>query len=129
MRVIKREEFHKDNLEQRVMDVFHKAIDLMGGPRKLVEYRNLTWLPSLMTAAYVVVLSSEAGKTEDEIAAFLGISRQAVRMIRQADPAAVRERISGIPDKKRGYRYHIAGALARAAYQHLTTMVDQTART
>lgn len=118
MRVIETESIRTVDIDKRVMDVFHKAIEYIGGPRKLVEYRNLTWLPSLMSAAYVIVLTHEGGKTEDEIASFLGISRQAVRQIRQADPEAIKDRIAG--EIKRQARYHIAGALAKIAYQQLT---------
>jgi len=44
------------DLEQLVTRVFFRAIDLLGGLGKLTEFRNLTWLPSLARAAYVVVL-------------------------------------------------------------------------
>jgi predicted transcriptional regulator len=36
------------DIDQRALRVFLKAIELVGGPRQLVELRRLTWLPSLM---------------------------------------------------------------------------------
>jgi predicted transcriptional regulator len=47
------------DIDQRALRVFLKAIELVGGPRQLVELRRLTWLPSLMEAAYAVVLAEE----------------------------------------------------------------------
>jgi len=42
-----------DELAERV---FLEAVRSIGGLRKLTEYRNLTWLPSLAEAALVVVM-------------------------------------------------------------------------
>jgi len=48
------------------------SLESINGLRRLVEYRNLTWLPSLAEATYVVVLKNEAFKTYGEIARELG---------------------------------------------------------
>jgi len=100
------------------LEVALKAIEVAGGMRKLVHYRNLTWVPSLIEAAYVVVLHEEARKTPEEIAAELGITRQTVENVLRADPKGVLERLEG----ERGeaeLKTHIAGGLARLAYQAL----------
>lgn len=36
--------------------VFNESIKILGGLKKLIEYRNLAWLPSLAEASYTVVL-------------------------------------------------------------------------
>ncbi len=113
------------DVDKRAMEVFNKAIELIGGPRKLVEYRQLTWLPSLMAAAYAVVLSREGMKTEESIAEFLGTTKQTVRLILQADEEAVKKRLeqegalATEEAKKSSYRAHTAGALAKLAYKEL----------
>jgi len=112
-------------LDKRAMQVFMKAIELLGGPRKLVQYRQLTWLPSLMAASYAIVLSREAMKTEDDIAEFLGTTKQTVRHMLQADEELVKRRLerdealSSEEMKKSSYRAHIAGGLARLAYKEI----------
>ena len=79
--------------------VFEEGIEIVGGIKKLVEYRNLTWLPSLAEAAYVVVLSNETTKTIKEIAEFLGITEQTVKQIMRADPEAVKKYLEGEIEK------------------------------
>lgn len=112
-------------LDKRAMQVFMKAIELLGGPRKLVQYRQLTWLPSLMAASYAVVLSREAMKTEDDIAEFLGTTKQTVRHMLQADEELVKRRLerdealSSEEMKKSSYRAHTAGGLAKLAYKEI----------
>jgi len=105
------------DVDREALQVFLAAIDLLGGPRGLVEHRRLTWLPSLMEAAYAVVLAERHHWSADDIAAFLGLSRQAVRAMLQASPERVRERLRAGPsaeDERR--RPHIAGGLARLAF-------------
>ncbi len=117
---IKPEEIQSVDVDQRALEVFLKALEILGGPRKLIEFRNLTWLPSLMSAAYTVVLSEEMHKTEDEIAQFLGIGRNSVRLIRRADPEKVLQRIQGeLTAEGSALKEHIAGGLAKLAYEQL----------
>ncbi len=105
------------DVDREALEVFLAAIDLLGGPRGLVEHRRLTWLPSLMEAAYAVVLAERHHWSADDIAAFLGLSRQAVRAMLQASPERVRERLlAGPPAEEEGRRPHIAGGLARLAF-------------
>lgn len=119
MPVLSPEVIQKTDVDAMALRVFLKALDLLGGPRKLVEYRHLTWLPSLMAAAYVVVLTQEAAKTEDEVAAFLGLARASVRNIRRADPTRVQAKLSRELKEAKTLRAHVAGALARWAYEEV----------
>ena len=98
--------------------VFLKALEIIGGPRKLFEYRNLTWIPSLMEAAYAVVLKEEGMKTEDEIAEFIGITKQTVRNMLSADPELVMMKLHGELESKE-IKVHTAGGLAKLAYQEV----------
>jgi len=97
--------------------VFHESIRLLGGLRRLVEYRNLTWLPSLAEAAYVVVLKNETFKTYSEIARELGITEQTAKNIATADEEEVGKYIEGELDEKP--KEHIAGGIAKLAYRKL----------
>jgi probable regulatory domain-containing protein len=96
--------------------VFEKGIEIVGGIRKLVEYRNLTWLPSLAEAAYVIVLSNETTKTTKEIAEYVGITEQTVKQILRADPEAVKKYLEGEIEK---VDYHKAGGIAKLAYEEV----------
>ncbi len=105
------------DLDQRALQVFLKAIELAGGPRGLLERKRLTWLPSLMEAAYAVVLEAEHHRSADEIARFLGLSTAATRNLLRASTEAVRERLEQEEPSERNV--HIAGGLARLAYEAL----------
>ena len=101
--------------------IFFKSIDLVGGLDKLAEYRNLTWLPSLARASFVIVLREEYLKTEDEIAKFVGISRNTVRQILRADPNLALYKIEHIDElneeEKKQLKVHTAGGIAKLAYK------------
>ncbi|WP_456369635.1 KaiC associated regulatory domain-containing protein [Geoglobus sp.] len=105
------------NVDRMAEKVFMKSIELLGGLKKLVEYRNLTWLPSLAEAAYVVVLKNEALKTYSEIARELGITENTVKNIATADESRVMEYIHGELEERP--REHIAGGIAKLAYRNL----------
>ncbi len=120
MVILSAQEVHTVDIDAMALRVFLKALELIGGPRKLIEYRNLTWLPSLMAAAYVVVLTEEAGKTEDEVAAFLGLTRNSVRNIRRADETHILQRLHGaLTSGRSGVKDHAAGGLAKLAYREI----------
>ncbi len=104
------------SIDEMAEQVFTESIALLGGLRKLVEYRNLTWLPSLAEAAYVVVLRNEAMKSYAEIARELGITEQTVRNIATAKEERVKAYLVGEVEKP---DEHIAGGLAKLAYQKL----------
>jgi hypothetical protein len=50
MPIIKEEEVLQleEQVDELVLKVFLKALDIVGGPRKLILYRHLTWVPSLI---------------------------------------------------------------------------------
>lgn len=104
------------NVDEMAERVFMEAIRMLGGLRKLVEYRNLTWLPSLAEAAYVVVLKNESMKTYSEIALTLGITEQTAKNIATADEEKVKAYLMGAEEKP---KEHIAGGIAKLAYKKL----------
>lgn len=109
------------SVDELAFKVFIKALELLGGPRKLVEYRNLTWVPSLMAASYAVVLRDKKMMTADEIAEFLGLSTQTVKRILSADPEAVMKKIRG---EIKDLDDHTAGGLAKEAWNRLKSGED-----
>jgi len=116
VRIIEPGEISGEEIEREVFQVFEEAIRILGGIRGLARYRNLTWLPSLVTAAYVVVMN-EKGFSKEEIAKALGISEQTVRNILKADELMVLAKISEeMPEEK---RVHTAGGIVKFAYKKL----------
>jgi len=97
--------------------IFMKSIEILGGLRRLMEYRNLTWLPSLAESAYAVALRNEALKTHSEIAKELGIAENTVKNILSADEDRVMEYLIGNNMEKP--KEHIAGGIAKLAYRAL----------
>jgi Predicted transcriptional regulators len=112
------EEIREFDIDAMAIRVFLKSLELIGGPRKLIEYRNLTWIPSLMEASYAVVLQDMANKTEAEIAEFLGSTRQTVRNMLRAEPELVLKKLEGELEEKTP-RAHTAGGLAKLAYKEI----------
>ncbi len=106
-----------EKLDLTALRMFFKALELLGGPRKLIEYRNLTWLPSLMEACYAIVLYNDYMKTDTQIAEFLGLTRNTVTQILRADPELVRAKLEGQLEEK--VKTHTAGALAKIAYEEI----------
>ncbi|MBO8183348.1 MAG: KaiC associated regulatory domain-containing protein [Archaeoglobus sp.] len=104
------------SIDKMAEKVFFKSIELIGGLKKLIEYRNLTWLPSLAEAAYVLVLKNEAFKTYAEIARELGITEQTAKNIATADEEEVKKYLGGELERP---KEHIAGGLAKLAYREL----------
>jgi hypothetical protein len=103
------------DIDKMAEKVFLKGIELIGGLKRLMEYRNLTWLPSLAEASYVVVLRNEAMKTYSEISKELGITEQTVKNIANADEKEVERYLEGDSEIKS----HIAGGIAKLAYREL----------
>ena len=103
--------------------VFFKAIDLLGGLNKLAEYRTLTWLPSIARAAYAIILKEEFFKTEDEIAEYIGLTRNTVRQILRADPNMALYKIEHLDEltteEKQQLKVHTAGGIAKLAYKYV----------
>ena len=105
------------NVDRMAEKVFMESIKILGGLKKLVEYRNLTWLPSLAEAAYVIVLKNEVFRSYAEIARELGITEQTARNIATADEEKVRRYLEGQLDERPSE--HIAGGIAKIAYKKL----------
>ena len=108
-------------VESLVERVFFKSIDLLGGLKRLAEYRTLTWLPSLARAAFAVVLREEYLKPEDEIAEYVGLTRNTVRNILRADPDMAMYKIEHFDElseeEKKEMKVHTAGGVAKLAYK------------
>ncbi len=73
---VKPKKDESSDIEKLTQQVFFKTIELLGGIRKLAEYRSLTWLPALARAAYTIVLKEKFLKTEEEIASLVGITKK-----------------------------------------------------
>ncbi|HEB77120.1 MAG TPA: winged helix-turn-helix transcriptional regulator [Methylothermaceae bacterium] len=106
----------ESRIDELARSVFDEAISVIGGLRKLIEYRNLTWLPSLAEAAYVIVLAEEGRLTHREIAARVGLTEPSVSNILRASPEAVegflRRELESVDT-------HKAGGIAKLAYRRL----------
>ncbi len=118
MVILEREDIKEFDLDSFSMRVFLKALEILGGPRRLIEYRNLTWVPSLIQASYAITMSRELLKTEDEIASFLGLTRQTVRNMLRADEELVLKKLEGELESKT-IKAHTAGGLAKLAYREI----------
>ncbi len=105
-----------DKVDRIAERIFQESIRISGGLRGLVEYRNLTWLPSLAEASYIIALKNEAIKTNREIAEYLGVSEQTVKNVLSADEREVEEYLRGEREKA---GEHIAGGLAKLAYRRI----------
>ncbi len=118
MVILGAEDIREVDVDALAMRVFLKALEILGGPRKLIEYRNLTWVPSLIQASYAVVMAKELMKTEDQIAQYLGLTRQTVRNILRADEELVMKKLEGELQEKT-LKAHTAGGLAKMAYREI----------
>jgi len=116
----------EDDVDSKAMRIFLKTIELLGGPRKLVEYRNLTWLPSLMAASYAIIYSKEKGYLAEKIASILGMSKTTVQNILRADVKIAKEKLeSAVQEKDEEKKTHMAGALAKIAYEEILQGRDE----
>jgi len=106
----------KIDIDALAEQVFHESINILGGLKNLVEYRNLTWLPSLAVAAYVVIMKEEMMKTHKEIAYELGLTPQTVQNILRAKSEEVQKLIRGEVEK---VDEHKAGGIAKLAYERV----------
>ncbi len=124
MPIIKEEEVLQleEQVDEIVLKVFLKALDIVGGPRKLILYRHLTWVPSLIEACYAVVLKEKFFKTESEIASILGLTKQTVRNILTAKTEGIKENIE-MELKKKTIKTHVAGALAKLAFKQINQSI------
>lgn len=118
MVILGAEDIKEVDVDALAIRVFLKALEILGGPRKLIEYRNLTWVPSLIQASYAIVMARELMKTEDQIAEYLGLTRQTVRNILRADEELVLKKLEGELQEKTP-KAHTAGGLAKLAYKEI----------
>lgn len=103
--------------DEKVLGILMEVLNVLGGPRKIVEFRNLTWIPSIIKAGYALLLK-EAGKTHEEIAKELGVTKATVDRMLRADPDEVMRKVSGeLVEEK--IDEHIAGGLAKIGYKQL----------
>lgn len=113
----------ESEIEHLVTRVFFKAIELLGGLNKLIEFRTLTWLPSLARAAYAIVLKEEYMKTDEEIAERVGLTKNTVRNILRADPELAFQKIRSIEEliteETKELKVHTAGGIAKLAYKEI----------
>jgi|Deesub1362A_J573_1020465.scaffolds.fasta_scaffold19408_2 hypothetical protein len=107
---------HTEDIDLLAEEVFMEALKLVGGLRSLIQYRNLTWLPSLAEAAYVTVLKNHSMLTNSEIAEKLGITANTVRNILSANEKEVDRYLKG---EIGGTSEHIAGGIAKLAYRRV----------
>ncbi len=101
--------------DERVLLMLIEAIKILGGPRKLIHLRNLTWIPSLLRACYMLLLK-DAGYTNEEIAEKLGTTKATIQKMASADPEAVLKKIEGIETGEE-VDEHVAGGIAKLAYK------------
>ena len=106
----------KIDVDALAEQVFQESISILGGLKNLMEYRNLTWLPSLAVAAYVVIMKEEMMKTHKEIAYELGLTPQTVQNILRAKSEEVQKLIRGEVEK---VDEHKAGGIAKLAYERV----------
>ncbi len=108
----------KEDYDKVALKVFMKSLEVLGGPKKLIEYRNLTWLPSLMIASYAIVLRELAHWSTDLIASYLGSTKQTIKKILEADPDLVMKKIHKEIEAKE-VKEHTAGGIAKIAWNEI----------
>lgn len=118
MGIINAKETKWADLDSLAIRVLLKSFEILGGLRKLIERKDLTWLPFLILASYIIVMSKEMLKTEDEIAGLLGLTRQTVKNILRADEELVTKKLEG-KLKVKNVRTQVAGGIAKLAYKEV----------
>ena len=107
--------------DERVLKMLIEALRILGGPKKIILFRNLTWITSFLRASYALILK-DAGYTYDAIAEELGITKATVQRMMSADPNIVLKKIQGELTGEE-IDEHIAGGLAKLAYKAMKTRV------
>lgn len=125
--------FSKDT-ERRVMQILNTLLDNLGGMSNLMVHHKLDLLPSLVEAAYILVLQEEEHRDPEQIASTLEVSRGAVESVLSAPmsdhPARALEsgsdvaefqphaepEWSGMPETNQLDPETVAGAIAKFAY-------------
>jgi len=102
--------------DREVLKMLLEVIEILGGPRRISEYRNLTWIPSIIKASYALLLQ-EAGKTQEEIARELGVTKATVQKMLRSDESEVLKKIKG--EIAEEFDEHVAGGLAKLAWKRV----------
>jgi probable regulatory domain-containing protein len=105
--------------DERVMELFLKSVEELGGMRQLVEQRRLALLPELLESAYILVMQEDEHRTPAEIADRLSVSMETVENILAAPADAAMERAAAELPAELADRESLAGGVARRAYNHL----------
>lgn len=103
----------------RVMELFLKSVEELGGMRQLTERRRLSLLPELLESAYILVLQEDEHHTPAEIADRLSVSMETVENILAAPADSAMERAATEVPAELADRESLAGGVARRAYNHL----------
>lgn len=101
--------------DRRVLELFLKTVQSMGGLRRLAQERRLGWLPPLLAGADTLVLQEEEHRRPDEIADLLGISGESVENMLAAPADRAEQFAHAPPPESLGERETAAGALIRRA--------------
>jgi hypothetical protein len=100
--------------EEYVLRMLIEAVRILGGPKRLVGMRNLTWIPSLIRALYALILR-DAGYTYERIAEMLGTTKTTIQKMMSAEPESVMRKVRG--DEELDIDDHVAGGIAKLAYR------------
>ena len=121
MKEVRPAEVNVPSAEELSMKVFNKAIDILGGPKKIIMYKKLTWVSSLFESALVIVLKEVFNKSTEEIAQELGIATTTVRNILRAEPDKALEYLEKRIQEEttEDENVHIAGGLAKKAFEEI----------
>jgi len=121
MKEVRPAEANVPSAEELSMKVFNKAIDILGGPKKIIMYKKLTWVASLFESALVIVLKEVFNKNTEEIAQELGIATTTVRNILRAEPDKALEYLEKRIQEEttEDENVHIAGGLAKKAFEEI----------
>jgi len=104
--------------EEKVLKMLLEVINILGGPKRIAEFRTLTWIPSIIKASYALLLQ-DIGKTTDEIARELGLTKATVQRMLRADEKEVFRKVTGELIDEEKFDEHVAGGLAKLAFKRL----------
>ena len=124
----------KLRLDEQSMKIVNTALHRLGGVGDMIKRHKTDILPALMQSAYVLVLSEEEHRTEEEIAQLMDLPLGAVHSILEAPMGGYEERLRYVLDDSYEFERHsdpewsdmpstghqetvyLAGALAKSAY-------------
>lgn len=101
----------KEDLSSLALKTFLKAVEILGGFEELIQRDRLDWLSPILKACYVIVLSEEGQKGEEEIAELLKLSKQTIRNILNSGVHLLQL------DQVKDIKPQTSGAVAKLAYK------------